>query len=809
MARRFLLIVLGLALTVPTLVPAAAQLVPGAVDPPVLSEPVPRGGVDVKGFLPKVEPPTEKVIDGDPSEWVGESTRLGGTTIIDRGEMVYQDFLFDDYGADDGQDAQRNEQLGYVYGLEPGTQRVEALTQAAGEQFDADAVDPTGGYLAGPAHYGDAVYPDGTAGQADLLEARLASDRSAIDLLVRTTAMEDAEDVAVLVLLGFDAHQPAEPVEVPFGSDLTTTRAERAFLVADGTVHGADLLGGSTFSMPSAEVAADPSGATNAIEVRLPLDEIPGYSTPREIAIGLGIHAGDGTLADVTPETDAGNLLNVAFREEPVVSNWFDKTQAFELLDGRIDRFFESVPGGLNQGLTYPWTITPGYHERVFTSREDISTETLEQGPKETVHQHYGLYLPSDWDPDEATPLTTWLHWRGGTAHQAAAWTPRMVEQLAEDREPSNVLVSPRGRGTSTWYTGAGHVDVLEVLDDVQASFTIDEDRRYVSGYSMGGYGSYLFGLLYPDLFAAAYPISGAVTQGAWLGVDGQQGQDVVEANGGDASVQLAYRLLENARNLPYVIHHGTDDELVPITGVERMAARLTELGYQHRLYRFAGYEHYTQAVVDEWAEGAVYLDEHTRDPTPARVVYKRVPAFEHATETLGDRGASIDLATDGAYWVSGITLRETSTSDVTVDGLVDVRSNALGGEPLTVPEAGAASTGHSTPYAMTGQRWIPDPIGAPSPEELLEPASEAVLEADLANVATVTLDLADANVTTEAPFEVNVTTDGTTALSLDGGWTTAPTVTVDGEPATTRFEAGVLTVDLGTGTHTLRVTPS
>ena len=78
-----------------------------------------------------------------------------------------------------------------------------------------------------------------------------------------------------------------------------------------------------------------------------------------------------------------------------------------------------------------------------------------------------------------------------------------------------------------------------------------------------------------------------------------------VEANGGDADAQNTFRILENAHHLPLTIHHGTNDELVPITGVQRMGVRLAELGYRYDLTMFAGSEHFTRALVDEWTDGA------------------------------------------------------------------------------------------------------------------------------------------------------------------------------------------------------------
>src|SRR4051794_16904034 len=55
---------------------------------------------------------TSRVVDGAVGDWIGRSTRLGGTWQYDRGELVYQDHIYDDLGADTGQRAQQHGTVG-------------------------------------------------------------------------------------------------------------------------------------------------------------------------------------------------------------------------------------------------------------------------------------------------------------------------------------------------------------------------------------------------------------------------------------------------------------------------------------------------------------------------------------------------------------------------------------------------------------------------------------------------------------------------------------------------------------------------
>src|SRR5205814_3197972 len=103
------------------------------VQVPVLSEQTPIGA-NIVARLPD-HVPTTKVIDGSIADWTGTSPGFAGATVADRGELIYQDHLFDAYGADDGHDAQRLRILGPIIEALPNTYRVDALEGAdpAGE----------------------------------------------------------------------------------------------------------------------------------------------------------------------------------------------------------------------------------------------------------------------------------------------------------------------------------------------------------------------------------------------------------------------------------------------------------------------------------------------------------------------------------------------------------------------------------------------------------------------------------------------------------------------------------------------------
>src|SRR5688572_23405979 len=102
--------------------PAWAQERPDVL--PVLSQALPRGEAIVKKAKPPHGDTTAKTADGSIADWVGEATRFGGTLRADRGELIYQDHIFDARGADNGKDAERLATLDPLAEQVPETQRL-------------------------------------------------------------------------------------------------------------------------------------------------------------------------------------------------------------------------------------------------------------------------------------------------------------------------------------------------------------------------------------------------------------------------------------------------------------------------------------------------------------------------------------------------------------------------------------------------------------------------------------------------------------------------------------------------------------
>src|SRR5437899_961604 len=93
--------ILAVLAAMPLVIPAIAS----AANVPVLTPDVPAGGGSVTPL--KSAHDAARTVDGDFGDWTGRLPGFGGALDYSRGELVYEDHIFDAYGADNGQDAQR------------------------------------------------------------------------------------------------------------------------------------------------------------------------------------------------------------------------------------------------------------------------------------------------------------------------------------------------------------------------------------------------------------------------------------------------------------------------------------------------------------------------------------------------------------------------------------------------------------------------------------------------------------------------------------------------------------------------------
>jgi hypothetical protein len=296
-----------------------------------------------------------------------------------------------------------------------------------------------------------------------------------------------------------------------------------------------------------------------------------------------------------------------------------------------------------------------------------------------------------------------------------------------------------------------------------------------LSGYSMGGYGTFKLGAQYPDLFGRGFAVVGPASEDPLEGptdgrvetpglvqdglLGGEEGLLGGES-GPDRSVTSIFsndpentlRISDNLRHVPLLLWNGVIDELVPALGPVNQARRLREHGYRHELDLFPTADHLLLALRDRWDRGVDYLDRGRVTRNPARVTYRRVPDFDHP---------EFGLVHDGAHWVHDIGVRADADS-----GLVDAVSHADGyGEPRADEYVGTGA--RPFPHTRRGVRW----------QEPLEATSSANrLSVRLAGVESATLYVGAAGLSLDGlTLDVDADGDATLHLVEDGDERSVP----------------------------------
>ena len=119
---------------------------------------------------------------------------------------------------------------------------------------------------------------------------------------------------------------------------------------------------------------------------------------------------------------------------------------------------------------------------------------------------NYWLHVPKGEGPH---PLLLFLHGKGERGNNLDLvkkhGPPKLLDQGKMPALKKFVVVSPQCPDDRFWK----HEDLKPLLDEVLAEQKIDRSRIYVTGLSMGGFGTFMMAEKEPKLFAAAIPICG------------------------------------------------------------------------------------------------------------------------------------------------------------------------------------------------------------------------------------------------------------------------------------------------------------
>lgn len=195
----------------------------------------------------------------------------------------------------------------------------------------------------------------------------------------------------------------------------------------------------------------------------------------------------------------------------------------------------------------------------------DAKTFTSSKGTK----LNYRIYLPEDYNAQEEYPLILFLHGVGQRGSDNLSQLKLGIIEPFKNPESeiyNCIVVAPQCPTTDKWVNvkdwtfcdydttkipeSESLAAVVELLGDLQSTYSVDENRLYATGLSMGGYGTWDLLVRHPELFAAAMPLCG--------GADCSQAAKI--------------------KDIPIWTFHGLKDSTVPYLGTEKMVEELEKL---------------------------------------------------------------------------------------------------------------------------------------------------------------------------------------------------------------------------------------
>ena len=198
---------------------------------------------------------------------------------------------------------------------------------------------------------------------------------------------------------------------------------------------------------------------------------------------------------------------------------------------------------------------------------------------------NYEVYIPAHWDKRKKWPVILFLHGSGERGTDNRAQTKNGIRLLiaqSGDKFPC-VVVCPQCR-PNVWYSAPAMDEMVrKEMDQAVQEFNGDPKRLYLTGLSMGGYGTWQFAQEEPHKWAAIAPCCGGI-------VYGSHNQTVVgtDVTAGDPYVLAAHTVV----GMPTWVFHGGADPTVPVSEARQMVALLFMLGGDIKYTEYPGVGH-------------------------------------------------------------------------------------------------------------------------------------------------------------------------------------------------------------------------
>ena len=209
--------------------------------------------------------------------------------------------------------------------------------------------------------------------------------------------------------------------------------------------------------------------------------------------------------------------------------------------------------------MTVPVTIRVESRAMNFSYERVVELQTIaaDQPFRRTLHsridgsaQYYGVRPPADFDAARDYALVLSLH--GASVEAIGQARSYHARDWAYVVAPTNRR--PFGFDWEEW----GRLDGIEVLEHAQSSYRIDPTQVYLTGHSMGGHGTWQFGVHFPGRFAVVGPSAGWSSFYSYGGRS-RPGSPFSRSQRSSETNDFLTNLSERA---VYILHGGADDNV-------------------------------------------------------------------------------------------------------------------------------------------------------------------------------------------------------------------------------------------------------
>jgi len=210
------------------------------------------------------------------------------------------------------------------------------------------------------------------------------------------------------------------------------------------------------------------------------------------------------------------------------------------------------------------------------------------------INEHlvdYQIYLPKNYEEKKKWPIILFLHGAGERGKNNFLATEVGLGRAIR-HQPNKfpaISIFPQCSNGEWWSSPQCEEVALNSLYDVISRYSIDEERIYLTGISMGGYGTWHLASKRPELWSALYVISGRVKPG---GGHPPAADSIAENYEGNELYKMTAKVVAH---IPIWIAHGENDEVVPVSESRQMYKYLQKEDAQ------VNYTEYSQTWHNAW----------------------------------------------------------------------------------------------------------------------------------------------------------------------------------------------------------------